>query len=120
MRIIEFFLYFAYFLFLFISSTFVLDNIETIRFYGYASSFSLVSLFLYVFIVVSSVLIINKSTKKLRIASFILFLISFSDLANFEIQDPSLHLFFHFIMIISIILFIYSFFVTNNISKNNL
>ena len=94
----------------------VLEDVAIIRFNGY-TSFSVTTLFLYILIVISSILIINKSKKKLRMTSFILFLVSFSDLVNLDIQDIYLHYFFLFIMILSIILFIYSFYNVKNTRK---
>lgn len=110
MKFFKYLIYTIYFYILFVSSIKVTGDIAIIRFNGYYSEFSFITFFLYIFIVISSILIINKSNKKLRMTSFILFLISDGDLVNFDIQDPSLHYFFLFIMAIAFLLFIYSFF----------
>lgn len=106
MKFLKYLFYIIYFYLLPIISSTVLKDVATIRFYGYSSSFDITTFYLYIFIVVTSVLIINKSINKIKMTSFILFLISIGDLVNFEMNDPSLHYFFLFIMIISIILFI--------------
>lgn len=114
----KYFFYIIYFYSLLVTSSIVLQDVAIIRFNGYSSSFSITTLFLYIFIVISTTLIINKSKNKLRMTSFILFLVSFSDLVNLDIQDIYLHYFFLFIMLISIILFIYSFLITNYLIDN--
>lgn len=108
--------YIIYFYLLLGLSGILLQDVVNIRFHGYSTSLSITTLFIYIFIVVTTVLIINKSTKKLRMTSFILFSISFSDLSNLDIQDVYFHYFFLFIMLISIILFIYSLF---NVKKRS-
>lgn len=118
MKFLKYFFYIIYFYFLLGISAIVIEDVATIRFSGYSSSFSITTLFLYIFIVISSTLIINKSKKKLKMTAFILFLVSFSDLVNLDIQDIYLHYFFLFIMILSIILFIYSFCNVKNTRKS--
>lgn len=106
--------YIVYFYLLLGLSGILLQDVADIRFHGYSTSLSITTFFIYIFIVITSVLIINRSTKKLRMTSVILFLISFSDLANLDIQDIYFHYFFLFIMILSIILFVFSFFNVKN------
>lgn len=109
-KIIKYSFYLIYFYLLLVLSTILVKDIVNIRAHGYLDSLSSSTIYIYLFIIITSVLIINKSTNKSRMTSFILFLVSLSDLSNSDIKDVPLNYFFFIIMLIAIILFIYSFY----------